>query len=165
MRASSRRSPRRAAQWGRGRRRRRGRMREPRSKRGGSEPSPLPLLLGSSLGKKPSRAGGEKYAKICEEEARAIASDGPRRPEPSRGIFGRPRRAHAGAPRQGGENGKIMGPKKLLGRDRRDSPGALSWAPLGGFVGAAAVTVIRIRSGLRMMLRACLFIRLISDRV
>jgi len=54
-----------------------------------------------------------------------------------------------------------MGPTKLLGRDRRDSPGALSWAPLGGFVGAAAVMVIRtcdgivflhgrISSGLRM---------------
>ena len=75
-------------------------------------------------------------------------------------FFGRPRRAHAGAPRQGGENGK-----KLLGRDRRGSPGAELGAGGCGFVGAAAVTVIRIRSGLRMMLRACVFIRLWVARV
>ena len=115
MRASSRRSPRRAAQWGRGRRRRRGRMREPRSKRGGSEPSPLPLLLGSSLGKKPSRAGGEKYAKICEEEARAIASDGPRRPEPSRGFFWTAAAGPRRRPTTGWGKWENYGSQKIIG--------------------------------------------------
>jgi hypothetical protein len=112
-------------------------MGEPRSTRGGSsEPVPSRPLLGSSLlGKKRSRVGVKNMRG-------GRAGDRIGRPASAGALTWRIWTAAAGPRRRPTTTGWGKW-GKLLGRDRRDSPGAELGSPVGGFVGAAAVIVIR----------------------